>query len=127
LQLGADGKQYPSRFGSITWNEWESRYSQAKIEIYGLWHALQAYQLYIIGIKNLWVKIDASYIKSMLTIPTFSPALQLTDGYLGSNCFISSSCTFWVPYTPGRTDYLATPPCLTILLWTTIQMIGLIG
>src|SRR5882724_9934688 len=52
-QLGTDDKQYPSRFGSITWNERESRYSQAKIEIYGLWHTLQAYRLYIIGVKNL--------------------------------------------------------------------------
>ena len=52
LQLGANGKRYPSRFGSITWNERESRYSQAKIEIYGLWHAIQAYWFYIIGVKN---------------------------------------------------------------------------
>jgi len=56
LQLGADNKRYPSRFGSITWNERESRYSQAKIEIYGLWHALQAYRLYIIGVKNIRVE-----------------------------------------------------------------------
>ena len=65
-QLGVDDKQYLSCFGSITWNEQESHYSQAKIEIYGLWCALQAYQLYIIGIKNLWVEIDMSYIKGML-------------------------------------------------------------
>ena len=43
FQLGVDSKRYPSRFGSITWNDCESRYSQAKIKIYGLWHALQAY------------------------------------------------------------------------------------
>src|SRR5882724_4425112 len=66
LQLGADGKWYPSHFGSITWNNWELHYSQAKIEIYSLWCALQAYQLYIIGIRNLMVEIDASYIKGML-------------------------------------------------------------
>ena len=61
LQLGANRKRYPSCFGSITWNERESHYSQAKIEIYGLWHAL-----YIIRVKNLHVEIDASYIKGML-------------------------------------------------------------
>jgi len=66
LQLRADNKHYTSRFGSITWNERESHYSQAKIEIYGLWHALQAYRLYIIGVKNLWVEIDVRYIKGML-------------------------------------------------------------
>jgi len=64
FQLGANGKQYPSCFGSITWNNRELRYSQAKIEIYGLWHALQAYRLYIIGVKNLRVEIDASYIRA---------------------------------------------------------------
>ena len=35
-QIGTDNKRYPSRFGSITWNEREQRYSQAKIELYGL-------------------------------------------------------------------------------------------
>jgi hypothetical protein len=32
----ADGKRRPSRFGSISWNERESNYSQPKIELYGL-------------------------------------------------------------------------------------------
>ena len=73
LQLGADNKQYPSEFGSITWNEGKSCYSQAKIEIYGLWHALQAYCLYIIGVKNLRVEIDMSYIKGMLNNPDIQP------------------------------------------------------
>jgi len=31
---GADGKQYTSCFGSITWNKWELHNSEAKIEIY---------------------------------------------------------------------------------------------
>jgi len=53
LQLRADNKRYSSQFGSITWNERESHYSQAKIEIYGLWHTLQAYRLYIISVKTL--------------------------------------------------------------------------
>ena len=73
FQLSADGKRYPSCSGSITWNEQESCYSQAKIEIYGLWHALQAYQLYIIGVKNFHVEIDASYIKGMLNDPDIQP------------------------------------------------------
>ena len=33
-QVGDDGKRYPSRFGSIMWNEREQNYSQAKIELY---------------------------------------------------------------------------------------------
>jgi RNase H-like domain found in reverse transcriptase len=39
-QMGADNKHYPSCFSSILWNEREQKYSQAKIELYGLFHAL---------------------------------------------------------------------------------------
>ena len=35
MQEGEDGRRYPSRFGSITWNEQERKYSQAKAELYG--------------------------------------------------------------------------------------------
>ena len=33
------------------------------------WSAHQAYWLYIIGVKNLWVEIDVSYIKGILINP----------------------------------------------------------
>src|SRR5882672_7048011 len=66
-------KWYLSQFSSITWNERESHYSQAKIKIYSLWHALQAYWLYIIGIKNIQVEINVSYIKGMLNNPDIQP------------------------------------------------------
>src|SRR5882724_8880969 len=87
LQLGADGKWYPSRFGSITWNERESCYSQAKIEIYGLWHALQAYRLYIIGVKNLQVEIDMSYIKGMLNNLDIQPSAAVNMWIVGIKLF----------------------------------------
>jgi hypothetical protein len=35
-QMANNDLRYPSRFGSITWNERERRYSQAKIELFGL-------------------------------------------------------------------------------------------
>ena len=87
LQLGADGKHYPSRFGSINWNERESHYSQAKIEIYGLWRALQAYRLYIIGVKNLHIEIDASYIKGMLNNPDIQPGAAVNRWIVGIKLF----------------------------------------
>ena len=64
LQLGADNKFYPSQFGSITWNKRESHYSQAKIEIYGLWQPSK----HIGSTSLVWVEIDTSYIKAMLNI-----------------------------------------------------------
>ena len=73
LQLGKDGKRYPSRFGSITFNDRESRYSQAKLELYGLFRSLKHTQLYTIGVKKLIVEMDAKFIKGMINNPTLHP------------------------------------------------------
>ena len=73
LQIGRDGKRYPSRFGSITFNDRESRYSQAKLELYGLFRALKVTQLYTIGVKKLVVEMDAKFIKGMINNPTLHP------------------------------------------------------
>src|SRR5882724_12080751 len=61
--------------------------SQAKIEIYGLWCALQAYQLYIIGVKNLQVEINASYIKRMLNNPDIQPGTLVSRWIIGIKLF----------------------------------------
>ena len=58
----ADGRCCPARFGSISWNERESRYSQAKVKLYGLFRALCALRLYTVRVKNLVVKMDAQYV-----------------------------------------------------------------
>ena len=73
LQIGADKKRYPSCFGSITFNDRESRYSQAKLELYGLFRALKATQLYTIGAKKFVVEMDAKFIKGMINNPTLHP------------------------------------------------------
>ena len=96
-QLGIDDKQYLSRFGSITWNEQDLHYSQAKIEIYGLWHALQAYWLYIIGVKNLWVEINASYIKGMLNNLDIQPGTVVNRWIVGFKLFQFKSELVHVP------------------------------
>ena len=68
-----DGHHRPSHFGSISWNEHESRYSQAKLELYGLFHALRVQRLYLVGTRNLIVKVDAGYIRGMLQNPDVQP------------------------------------------------------
>jgi len=73
LQVGEDGKCYPSRFGSIVLTEVESRYSQAKLELYGLFHVLRAVRVFIFGVKNLTVEVDAKYIKGMINNPDLQP------------------------------------------------------
>ena len=73
LQIGGDEKRYPARFGSIPWNEQESRYLQVKLELYGLFHALQAFRLWLIGLPKFTVETDAKYIKGMLNNPNIQP------------------------------------------------------
>ncbi|KAG5634075.1 hypothetical protein H0H81_003491 [Sphagnurus paluster] len=58
------------RFGSITLNTHESRFSQPKLELYGIFQALGAFQLYII-------KVDACYIKGMLSNPDIQPSASI--------------------------------------------------
>lgn len=68
-----NGRKRPARYGSIPMNEREARYSQPKLELYGLFRALRAYRLYLIGAKNLKVEVDAKYIKGMLNEPDLQP------------------------------------------------------
>src|SRR6266850_1694027 len=82
-----DGRRRPSRFSSISWNERESCYSQAKLELYGLFHVLWAQRLYLIGIRNLIVEVDASYIKGMLRNPDIQPNAAI-------NCWIAAILLF---------------------------------
>jgi len=70
LQVGKDGKRYPSRFGSIALTEVESCYSQAKLELYSLFRVVR---IFIFGMKNLTAEVDAKYIKWMINNPNLQP------------------------------------------------------
>ena len=72
-QLDDQGRKRPARYGSIPMNERESRYSQPKLELYGLFRALRAYRIHLIGVKKLHVEVDAKYIKGMLNEPDLQP------------------------------------------------------
>jgi len=65
-QLDAEGQQRPTRFGLIAWNKQILRYSQAKLELYGLFQALNIMKLWLIRTKKLVVEVNAQYIKGML-------------------------------------------------------------
>ena len=69
------------------WNERESRYSQAKLEPYGLFCALKAIKVWIIGIENFTVEVDAQYIKGMLNNPDIQPNASM-------NCWLAGIQTF---------------------------------
>ena len=70
-------KRYYARFGSITLNDRESRFSQPKLELYGLFRALGSLKLYLIGVRNLIIEVDARYIKGMLANPDLSPSASV--------------------------------------------------
>lgn len=71
--MDEDGRRRPARYGSIPMNEREARYSQPKLELYGLFRALRAYRLYLVGVKKLHIEVDAKYIKGMLNEPDLQP------------------------------------------------------
>jgi len=96
-QIGDDGKRYPSRYGSITWNEREQKYSQAKIELYGLFRALKALRIFIIGVENLTVEVDARYIKGMINNPDIQPNATLNRWIAGILLF-----DFKLRHIPGK-------------------------
>ena len=73
LQYNDDGQQIPSRYGSITWNSVQAKYSQAKLEFFGLFRALHAARLYLIGLPTFTVEMDAKYVKGMLNHPDMQP------------------------------------------------------
>ena len=72
-QLNDQGKRRPARYGSLPMDEPASRYSQPKLELYGLYRALRHFRLHIIGVKTLHVEVDAKYIKGMLNDPDLQP------------------------------------------------------
>ena len=66
-------KHYFARFGSITLSDHEARYSQPKHKLFGLFRALEASKYWLLGCRNLIIKMDAKYIKGMLSNPGVGP------------------------------------------------------
>lgn len=54
-------------------NEREARYSQPKLELYGLYRALRAWCLYLVRVKKLTIEMDASCVKGIITNPDMQP------------------------------------------------------
>ncbi|KAJ3499308.1 hypothetical protein NLJ89_g10112 [Agrocybe chaxingu] len=89
--------RYFARFGSITLNDRECRFSQPKLELYGLFRALRALKLYLIGLRNLVVEVDAKYIKGMLANPDIAPSASINRWILAILMF-----HFTLVHVPGQ-------------------------
>ena len=69
--------RYYAKFGLITLNDQEACFSQAKLELYGLYRVLRALKPLLIGIRNFFVEVDAKYIKGMLKNPDVAPSASM--------------------------------------------------
>jgi hypothetical protein len=125
LQVGKDGKRYPSRFGSISLTEVESHYSQAKLELYGLFHALRAVRVHIFGITNLTVEVDAKYIKGMINNPDLQPNATINRWIAGYYYSLSRQFTYPPPHIPVPTAFREDNPLKEISLRRTTTRTGL--
>src|SRR5260221_7595394 len=86
--------EYPIVFGSITFNEREVRYSQPKLELYGVFRALKAewHQLHNI---NFCLIVDAGFLIQMMSSPDLlNVAMTRWITYI-------QLFTFEVRHTPG--------------------------
>jgi hypothetical protein len=90
-------KRYFAHFGSLPLNDHKQRFSQPKLELYGLYCALHAYKMFLVGVRNLIVKVDARYIKGMLNNPDIAPLASM-------NQWIVSILTFHfeLQHVPGK-------------------------
>jgi transposase InsO family protein len=88
-QLNEEGKKVPAKHGSITWNDVEARYSlsQPKLEIYGLFRALKANRLYLIGLPRFTVEMDAESVKGMINNPDIAPTAVINRWIAGIKMF----------------------------------------
>ncbi|KAJ1304035.1 hypothetical protein OPQ81_008443 [Rhizoctonia solani] len=68
-QVDGEDQRRPIRFGSMTFNDHESRYSQPKLELYGLYRALRKWRTYLVSVRNLVVEVDALSVRGMLNSP----------------------------------------------------------
>ena len=73
---------YYNCFESITLQDQESRFSQPKLEIYRLYRALRKLRLYLIGVRNFIIEVDARYIKGMLQNPDIAPSASINHWIL---------------------------------------------
>jgi hypothetical protein len=82
-----DRRHWPVQYGSLPLSERESQYSQAKLELYGLFCSLQAVHFWIAGFCNLVVEMDAISPKGMLEVLDLQPNAAMNQWIAGIKNF----------------------------------------
>ena len=96
LQISEEDQRIPARFMSGTWNHRERNYSQAKLELFGLFRALYEARIYLVGLDHFFVEVDASYIKGMINNPDLQPNATINRWIAGILLF-----NFTIIHTPA--------------------------
>jgi len=92
-----DRKRYLNCFGLLMLTEVESQYSQAKLKLCGLFQALQAVWIFIFGVANLTVEMDAKYVKGMINNPDLQ--LNVTINQWITDILLFNFCLIHIPAT----------------------------
>ena len=96
-QQNEEGRRVPARYGSLPLTPVESRYSQSKLELYGLYRALRHFRIYLVGVPSLIVEVDASCIKGMLNNPDFQASAPVNRWIRGILMY-----DFGLVHVPGK-------------------------
>ena len=90
-------ERYYACFGSLPLNNCEWQFLQPKLKLYGLYRALRAYKMFLVGVRNLVIEVDMRYIKGMLNNPDIAQSASV-------NRWIVSILTFHfkLQHVPGK-------------------------
>ncbi|KAG7447308.1 uncharacterized protein BT62DRAFT_892526, partial [Guyanagaster necrorhizus] len=64
-------------FSLISLNAVKMKYSQPKLELYSLYRALKKTAIWIIGVKNLVIEVDATAIKRIINNLDINPSIVI--------------------------------------------------
>ena len=73
-QEDEQGRRVPAHYGSLPLTPTQQQYGQTKLELYGLYRALQRFRSHITGVRKLVVETDAAGIIGMLKKPHELPS-----------------------------------------------------
>lgn len=100
--MPADGSYYKSPTASVILHDLDLslgtnvRPITPKIVLYGLFHALRAAKVWLIGLHTFTVEVDAKYIKGILSNPDAQPNAAMNRWLVGISHF-----NFQLKHVPG--------------------------
>lgn len=95
-QMDAESRRQPARFMTVYYNEMQQRYSQPKLELYGIFVGMKVARPWVHGCKFI-LETDCSSVKQMINAPSYPSAAE------GRWCMYILSNHFEFKHVPGTT------------------------